>query len=517
MAEESVPDPDKRGQLADALDRASRVAGGGHVLRSGDLARTDREKLERAGWLMRLMKGWYLLVPGGAVGDSTPYYACYWEFVRRYLENRFGSDYCLSAEASLRRHLDPNTVPRQLSVQAGRGGTDTLNWPFGTSAITWQPRSLPDRVETIGGINVYPLTDAIVHVPASAWRTDPMEMEIALRAVRSPESLAQAVVVANSTASAERIIGAFEFMDDHDAAQRILDEVAAAGLRPQPRNPFDHETPKLGSGRVRPASPYEARVTALWAEMRDAVIATFPEAPGLEDADRETWLRRMEDIYVHDAYHSLSIEGYRITPALVERIREGRWDPEHDAGDASERDALAARGYAGAFDLVEHAVGEIVDGADAGDLAANRYREWFRALFQPSVDAGIISAADLVGFRRGPVYIRGAWHVPPPAEAVTDAMEAWEGCLGAETNSAVRAILGHFLLTYIHPYMDGNGRLARFLLNTQLASGGYPWTVIRSEPNSRTRYMKALDRASTERDIVPFTECVRDAMQDPPT
>lgn len=505
-----------RRHLADALDRASTAADGGHVLRSADLARSDREKLERAGWLMRVMKGWYLLVPDAEAGDSTAYYANYWEFVGRYLRERFGSDYCLSADASLQRHLDMNAVPRQLSVQTGRGGTDTLNWPFGTSAITWQPKALPQRIESVGEINVYPLQDAIVQAPASAWRAAPAEMEIALRTIRSPEALAQAIVAENSVTAAERIIGAYEFMGDHERAGRILEEVSAAGLRPRPSNPFEHQTPRLGIGVIRPPSPYAARVTAMWAEMRDTVLDALPEAPTRAQADRATWIQRMEDVYVHDAYHSLSIEGYRVTPEFVQRIRDGRWDPDHHPRDASERDALAARGYAEAFHLVENLVGDIIDGADAGELAARGYRDWYRALFRPCVDAGIVSAADLVGFRRAPVYIRGAWHVPPPAEAVTDAMGAFEACLRDEPRAAVRAVLGHFIFTYIHPYMDGNGRLARFLMNTQFASGGYPWTVIRSDARSRTRYMEALDRASTERDIEPFTRCVREAMQDPP-
>jgi len=53
--------------------------------------------------------------------------------------------------------------------------------------------------------------------------------------------------------------------------------------------------------------------------------------------------------------HSLSIEGYSVTPALVERVRQGGWDPEHDAGDRRNRDALAARGYWQAFQLVKNA------------------------------------------------------------------------------------------------------------------------------------------------------------------
>jgi hypothetical protein len=42
-----------------------------------------------------------------------------------------------------------------------------------------------------------------------------------------------------------------------------------------------------------------------------------------------------------------------VTPALVERVRQGGWDPEHHVGDRRNRDALAARGYWQAFQLVK--------------------------------------------------------------------------------------------------------------------------------------------------------------------
>jgi hypothetical protein len=62
-----------------------------------------------------------------------------------------------------------------------------------------------------------------------------------------------------------------------------------------------------------------------------------------------------------------------------------------------------------------------------------------------------------------------------------------------------RAVLGHFLFVFIHPYVDGNGRMARFLMNTMFTTGGSPWTVIRLE--HRTQYMRSLEQASVERNI----------------
>ena len=60
------------------------------------------------------------------------------------------------------------------------------------------------------------------------------------------------------------------------------------------------------------------------------------------------------------------------------------------------------------------------------------------------------------------------------------------------------------MFVYIHPYMDGNGRIGRFLMNLMLASGGYPWTIVPLE--HRTDYMAALESASVGGDIKPFAK-----------
>jgi len=59
--------------------------------------------------------------------------------------------------------------------------------------------------------------------------------------------------------------------------------------------------------------------------------------------------------------------------------------------------------------------------------------------------------------------------------------------------------------------MDGNGRIARFVLNTMLASGGYPWTIVQVE--QRKQYIDSLETAHTKGNIVPFAQFILDEMK----
>jgi Fic family protein len=235
--------------------------------------------------------------------------------------------------------------------------------------------------------------------------------------------------------------------------------------------------------------------------MRDDIIAAFPEPPGLP-TDKAGYLKRVDEVYTSDAYHSLSIEGYRVNVELIERARDGSWNPDQIEQDRKHRDTIAARGYWLAFQEVKKSVERILDRQNPGDVAERGHGDWFRALFTPGVEANILAAGDLAGYRGDPVFIRNSKHVPPKKDAILDCMTALFDHLRDEDNPAVRIVLGHWVFVYIHPYMDGNGRVGRFLMNAMLASGGYAWTVI--PVSRRNEYMTALEEASVNNNIKPF-------------
>jgi len=174
------------------------------------------------------------------------------------------------------------------------------------------------------------------------------------------------------------------------------------------------------------------------------------------------------------------------------KIRHRIYAPEH----------LAARGYWQSYQAVRESVRKVLEGENPGAVGDNDHGDWYREMFGPSVTAGLLRTADLAGYRNDQVYIRRSMHVPPHHEAVRDCMPAFFDLLREEPEPSVRVVLGHFVFVYIHPYMDGNGRMGRFLMNVMLAAGGYPWTVIPLE--KRDDYMAALESGSVEQDISPF-------------
>ncbi|MFX1671770.1 Fic family protein [Paraburkholderia sp. A2WS-5] len=249
------------------------------------------------------------------------------------------------------------------------------------------------------------------------------------------------------------------------------------------------------------------RIRAMWSTMRATVIRLFETVPRAEPVEADALISDITARYVADAYHSLSIEGYRVSADLIDKVRTGRWSPETNPDDRQTRDAMAAKGYAETHAHVKALIGRVVrDGERPADAFVADFFQWYLALFSPSVQAGILKVGDLAGYRNNQVFIRNALHVPPAPDAVRDCMPALMELIEQEDHPGVRAVLGHFIFVFIHPYMDGNGRLSRFIMNFMLTTGGYPWTIVTVQ--SRNAYLAALEQASTYQNIEPFARLI---------
>lgn len=387
-------------------------------------------------------------------------------------------------------------------VRAPRARNKITAFPHGTSVLDVRA-ALPARTnrQEIEGLRVFSTDSALVACAPSFFSNHATDIRTALAMVRDASRLLTGLLEGGHSTIAGRLAGAFRNIGRDAIADEIVKTMTAAGYSVRETDPFE-DRPALALA-ARGTSPYVSRLRLLWQKLREPVLARFPEAPG-QPTSAAAYLRDVEDAYVTDAYHSLSIEGYRVSPELIERVRVGVWNPDGHQPDRERRDAMAARGYFQAFRSVRNSIRRVLEREDAADVAREDHREWYRELFAPSVTAGLLKPSDLAGYRNGPVYIRQSMHVPPNRDVVLDAMPVFFDLLREETSAAVRVVLGHFMFVYIHPYMDGNGRMGRFLMNLMMASGGYPWTVI--PVAERQAYMAALERASVGEDIKPFTD-----------
>ncbi|EQB85856.1 Fic family protein [Clostridium punense] len=113
-------------------------------------------------------------------------------------------------------------------------------------------------------------------------------------------------------------------------------------------------------------------------------------------------------------------------------------------------------------------------------------------------------------YRDQQVIIAGAKHIPPEPFLVREKMEEfikWYNNEAVKLHPLERAALVHIIFVGIHPFIDGNGRTSRLLLNLELMKNGYPPIVIRVE--NRLKYYAALDKAHTTGDNNDFIELIK--------
>ncbi len=364
-------------------------------------------------------------------------------------------------------HAGNWSVPKQLLIRATKARNNITALPHNTSLLDIRS-SLPENDNRVieEGLRLYALPASLIACAPSAFTQIPTDIRAALSIVRDASEVLEGLLQGGHTTVAGRLAGAFRNIGRDRIADDIVRTMRAAGYKVRENDPFGFKLPIIFSEREQ--SPY--------------------------------------------AYHSLSIEGYKVSPELIKKVRTGNWNP--DESDSDERNAMAAHGYWKAYQAVRISIEKVLGNENPGSVIHDDHSIWYQEMFSPGVAAGILSLSDLAGYRSEPVYIRKSKHVPLNKDALRDAMPVFFDLLKEEPEPSVRVVLGHFLFVYIHPYLDGNGRMGRFLMNLMLASGGYSWTVIPVE--QRATYMEALEKASVENNIKPFANFLSDLISDKP-
>ena len=206
-----------------------------------------------------------------------------------------------------------------------------------------------------------------------------------------------------------------------------------------------------------------------------------------------------EENKAYDAYHSTTMEGYRISREISDAIVRGEPLPDGPQDRKTLEAAMAVQGYTIAYgvilDRARHR--HPVDTALILDL--------HEALFRPSVDAGFTDTAALRGWRQDRVGLQGWRYVPPNAKKMPDLIGGLERFAArTDLDPISRALLVHLEFVTIHPFMDGNGRLGRLLMNHALLAEGLPWVTIRSD--ERVPFFRSIERAQVDDETGPFVE-----------
>ena len=330
------------------------------------------KRLIQNGYLEQIIKGWYMPTMPGMEGDTTVWYASYWHFVVAYANNRFGEGWCLTPEESLDFYAGETVAPHQLILRSTKASNNIIQLKHGDSLLDITA-SMPRQVyiEPRYGLRLYTLPEALAFCTPTYFKKSAVNARTCLLMVGSADDILREVADEGNSSRASRLVGALRNVGREEMAQRILDYMVRIGHNLRPEDPFEDKMEStFASGRI--ISPYTIRLRLMWKKMKEQILALNPKAAN-STLSLEEVLGNMDENYVRDSYHSLSIEGYRVTEGLIERVRSGEWNPKDDKTDAERKNALAARGYYQAFLQVKESVREIIQHGNAGEIAVRNF------------------------------------------------------------------------------------------------------------------------------------------------
>ena len=264
--------------------------------------------------------------------------------------------------------------------------------------------------------------------------------------------------------------------------------------------PADAEKPIDGrtTRYQRNDSPYAERFSEV-----DALKAELDKRRPLTQGE----LQRLRDEFLIEyTYNSNAIEGNTLTLQETALVLEGITVDKKPL-----KDHLEAVGHRDAFLYVQDLVKNNVPFSESIIKQIHTL-----VLMDRPDDRGI--------YRRIPVRIMGAFHVPPDPILVPEQMEnlITEYAGNKKLHPIERAALFHLKFEGIHPFVDGNGRTGRLILNLMLMQAGYP--PINVKYSDRKRYYDAFDAyykyadssniinivtANLEKELIHISTCIQ--------
>lgn len=207
----------------------------------------------------------------------------------------------------------------------------------------------------------------------------------------------------------------------------------------------------------------------------------------LRPLNQEALLQLREYYRIGLTYSSNAIEGNTLTESETKVVLEDGLT----IGGKPLKDHLEVIGHSEAFSMVYEL-------AHTQEINEQTILELHRLFYQR------IDSDNAGSYRTKPVIITGTSYTPPPPSKVNPAMQEFVAQIPIQRDTLHPIALAgwlHIQLANIHPFIDGNGRTARLLMNLALMQSGYPITII--PPLVRSEYISAL-QASNTGDNQPF-------------
>lgn len=204
-----------------------------------------------------------------------------------------------------------------------------------------------------------------------------------------------------------------------------------------------------------------------------------------------------EDLVLRWTYHSNAIEGNTLTLKETKVALEGI-----TIGGKTLREHFEAINHKDAILFME-------DLAQKEDKLSEYSIKQIHSLILKNIDD-----ENKGKYRTTNVIISGAEHKPPQSFEVQSKMQEFIKKYNeniTKLHPIELASFVHIEFVKIHPFIDGNARTSRLLMNLELIKAGFPPVVIELE--DRLEYYKALDIAHTENDYKPFLELMKKVVE----
>ena len=337
------------------------------AIKSSEINRTHRERLTKNGFLQEVSKGWYIVTnPKDKPGESTSWFTSYWNFCSRYLEDKYKGEYCLSPEQSLLLHVGNTVIPEQLITRSPNGPNKLIPLLYDTGLLELKGELYSkDNLEKKNGVRIYNLASSLINIQPVMFKSNPNDIRAALLMIKDASQILGPLLDGTHTRPAGRLAGAFRNIGLESIADEIISTMKSLDHDVREVDPFEEQC--IVSLSPHESSPYVNRIKLKWANYKKIIVKHFPAGPK-QPIDSNVYLNSIDEIYKTDAYHSLSIERYKVSEDLIELVSSGEWDILGNEDHKELQSAMAARGYFDASKEVKSSIEKILNGANAGKI-----------------------------------------------------------------------------------------------------------------------------------------------------